>query len=300
LYEYLLAHVHGHESDSEYEHLFSGIGPRVVDLYCELRMYDRAKFYIQLLVMERKSDRLSEEDYLEVMKAYELLLIKERGGASTTVEKELHKINRLCWDTISARDRRINVVEQEKADLLDKLARGANPALFVEVTKRLSGEFGLVWEKLHADTRRFLEIADVFTQEPFVNSWPGGGATCAYLALKSELLHRFSPCLRGSLSEALKKVRGDPIKLLLTFGNDKRRLLTQEERKAIKSAVRSGFSDRFELTEHVRSVIELLKTHKDNAQHPEGGYPYRIEHFAIFHQKIWASGWLRGFLACDL
>ncbi|MBH0202791.1 MAG: hypothetical protein HP496_10980 [Nitrospira sp.] len=71
LYEYLLAHVRGHESASEYEHLLSGICPRVVDLYCELHMYDRAKFYIQLLVMERKSDRLSEEDYLEVMKAYE-------------------------------------------------------------------------------------------------------------------------------------------------------------------------------------------------------------------------------------
>lgn len=300
LYEYLLVQVRGHESDSDYEGLLSGIGPRVVDLYCELRMNDRAKFYIQLLEIEYKSDRLPEEDYLEVMKTYEILLIKERGEATTTVEKELHKINRLCWDTISARDRRINVIGQEKADLLDKLARGANPALFVEVTKRLSSQFGLVWEKLYAETRRFLEIADVFTQEPFVNSWPGGGATCAYLALKSELLHRFSPCLRGALSEALKKVGGDPIKLLLIFGNDKRRLLTQEERKAIKSAVRSGFGDRFELTGHVRSVIELLKTQRDDAQHPEGGHPYGIEHFAIFHHKIWASGWLREFLACDL
>lgn len=299
LYEYLLVQVRGHESDSDYEGLLSEIGPRVVDLYCGLHMYDRAKFYVQLLGIEYKSDRLSEEDYLEVMKTYELLLIKERGEATTTVEKELHKINHLCWDTISARDRRLNVIEQEKVDLLDKLARGANPAFFVEVTKRLSDEFGLVWEKLHAETRRFIEIADMFTQEPFVNSWPGGGATCAYLALKSELLHRFSPCLRGALSEALKKVSGDPIKLLLTFGNDKRKLLTQEERKAIKLAVRLGFGDRFELTARVRSVIELLKTHRDHAQHPEGGHAYRIEDFAIFHQKIWASGWLRVFLACD-
>lgn len=139
LYEYLLAQVRGYESDSEYEGLLSEIGPRVVDLYCELRTYDRAKFYIQLLVIEHKSKRLSEEDYLEVMRTYGLLLIKERGEAATTVEEELHKINHLCWDTISVRDRQINVLEEEKAELLDKLARGANPGLFVEAAKRNYG-----------------------------------------------------------------------------------------------------------------------------------------------------------------
>ncbi|MBH0202790.1 MAG: hypothetical protein HP496_10970 [Nitrospira sp.] len=228
------------------------------------------------------------------------LLIKERGEASTTAEKELHRINYLCWDTISARDRQINILEGEKAGLIDKLVRGAIPALFVEVTKRLSGEFDLVWEKLHVETRRFLEIADVFMQEPFVNSWPGGGATCTYLAVKLELLHRFNPFLCGELSGGLKKAGGDPVKLLLTFCRDTRRSLTQDERKAIKSAVRSVFGDRFELTEHVRSMIELLKTHRDNAQHPEGGEPYRIENLRVFREKIWTSGWLNSFIGRGL
>ena len=300
VYEYLLAEARGHEADPEYQDLLSGNGPTVVYCYCALGNYDRAKFYIQLLVNEYKFNRLPEEDYLAVMRAYELLIIRERGETITTVEKELHKINRLCWDTISARDRQIDVLGEEKADLLDKLTRGTNPVLFIEATKRLSNKFNLAWERLHADTRRFLEIADVFMQEPFLNSWPGGGATCTYLAVKSELLHRFSPCLRGELSEALKRVGGDPVKLLLTFGNDKRRLLTQDERKAIRSVICSAFGGRLDLTGHTRSMIELLKNHRDQAQHPEGGHPYRIEQFDIFHQKLWASGWLNSFLTCGL
>ena len=300
LYEYLLTQVRGHESDSEYEDLLSGIGPTVVYLYCALGIYDRAKFYIQLLVNEHKFNRLPEEDYLEVMKAYELLLIKERGEATTTVEKELHKINRLCWDTISARDRQIDVLGEEKTALLEKLTRGANPQLFVEAAKRLSSKFGIAWERLHTDTRRFLEIADMIMQDPFLNSWPGGGATCTYLAVKSELLHRFRSCLGSELSEVLKKVGGDPVKLLLIFGNDKKRLLTPDERKSIRSVICSAFGGRLDLTGHTRSMIELLKNHRDQAQHPEGGHPYRIEQFEIFHQKLWASGWLNSFLTCGL
>lgn len=300
LYEYLIEQVRGHESDSDYEGLLSGIGPRVVDLYCELRMYDRAKFYKQLLVIEYKSDRLPEEDYLEVMKTYELLLIKERAEATTTLEKELHKINCLCWDTISARDRQIDLLAHEKDELVNRLTRVANPSLFVEAAKRLSGNFGIAWERLHEDTRRYLESADVIMQEPFLSSWPGGGATCTYLAVKSELMHRFKPCIRGEFSKALKKAGGDPVKLLLIFGNDKRMLLTHDERKAIRSVISSVFHDSLELVKHTRSMMELVKDHRDQAQHPEGGDPYRVEQLETFHQKVWNSGWLRNFLTRGL
>lgn len=300
VYEYLLAQVRGHEADPSYQDLLSGNGPTVVYLYCALGNYDRAKFYIQLLANEYKFDRLPEEDYLEVMRAYELLLIKERGETITNVEKQLHEINRLCWDTISARDRQIDVLGEEKTELLEKLTRKANPALFVEAKERLSIKFGLSWNKLHADTRRFVTIADVFMQEPFLNSWPGGGATCAYLAVKSELLHRFSPHRHNRLSEALKKTKGDPIKLLLTFRNDKKKLFTQEEREFIKSVLHSAFGGRLDLTEHMRKMIELLKDHRDQAQHPEGMHPYRVEQFEEFKLKLWDSGWLNGLLTRGL
>jgi len=300
LYEYLLAQVRGHESDSEYEHLLSGIGPIVVSLYCALGIYGRAKFYIQLLVIEHKSNRIPEEDYLEVMKAHELLLIKERGEATTTVEKELHKINRLCWDTISARNRQIDRLGQEKAELLNRLTRVANPALFAEAARRLSGKFGIVWERLHTDTRRFLEIADVLMQEPFLNSWPGGGATCTYLAVKSELLCRFRSYLGSVVSEALKKAGGDPVKLLLIFGNDKKRLFNPEERESIRSVLHSTFGGKLNLTEHTRAMIELVKDHRDKAQHPEERGLYGMSQFEDYHQKVWTSGWICSFLGCGL
>jgi hypothetical protein len=136
--------------------------------------------------------------------------------------------------------------------------------------------------------------------EPFLESWPGGGATCAFLAVKAELLHRVRSYGHGELFEALNKTGGDPIKLLLTFGKDKRRLFTSDDRKAIRSFLRSAFGGKLDLNEHTRAMIELLKDHRDQAQHPEGGKAYRGEQCIIFRQKLWDSGWLSTFLAVGL
>jgi|CXWL01.1.fsa_nt_gi hypothetical protein len=291
MYEYLFAQVRGLEASPEYENILAGNGPAVVYLYCGLGLYDRAKFYIQLLESEHKAGRLQEDDYLSVMRAYELLLLKERGTAITNVENELHRITRLCWDTITARDRQVEVLAEENARLVEKLARDSNPALFARGRERLSEVFGSSWERLAPNTRRFIELAEVFTHEPFENSWPGGLPTYTYLAVKSELLNLLGRHWAQGDSQTLCKT--DPITLLLDF--DKRKL-SPEDRQSMGRVMRNAFRGKLTLNEYNVKMLTLLKDHRNQAQHPEGSPSYSADRFTLFQQKLWASKWLIRFL----
>jgi len=291
MYEYLLAQVRGLEASPEYENILTGNGPTVVYLYCGLGLYDRAKFYIQLLESEHKAGRLQEEDYLSVMRAYELLLLKERGTAITNVDNELHRITRLCWDTITARDRQVEALAEENARLVEKLARDSNPALFARARERLSEAFGSSWERLAPNTRRFIELAEVFMHEPFANSWPGGLPTCTYLAVKSELLNLLGRHWAQGDSEALRKA--DPITLLLDFDKKK---LSPGDKQSMGSVVRNVFRGKLTLNAHNMKMLTLLKDHRNQAQHPEGSASYGADRLTLFKQKLWASRWLIHFL----
>ncbi len=294
IYEYLLAQVHGHEADAWYEDLLAGIGPTVVHLYCAIGRYDRAKFYVHLLDREYKNGRLREEDYLDVIRVYEVILIREReerGELLAGEEGEFRRINKICWETISARDRHIEALSVENARLAERLAREASPALFAKATEWLSSAFGSSSESLNADTRRLLELAHVFTQEPFRSSWFGALPSYTYLAVKSELLGRLQKhCLNAECSEVLK---ADPIKLLLGFGNKRH---SPVDRDVIKRILTAAFGGRFNLSRHNLEILLLLKTHRDQAEHPEDNPVYGMEQHSILHKEVWASGWLTRFL----
>ncbi len=142
VYEYLLLLLGGLEGTPEYEGLLSGIGPTVVYLYCGIGQLERAKFYAQLLEREYKAGRLPEEDYLQVMKFYEEIVIREHGGSLAAVKEDLHKINRLCWDTIADRDRRIDRLTEENGRLIERVARATSPVVLGEAQERLRASYG--------------------------------------------------------------------------------------------------------------------------------------------------------------
>lgn len=295
-YEYLLWTVLGIEASPRDETLLAEIGPTVMHLYCWVGNFERAKFYAQLLESEYKAGRLQEQDYLQIAQSYELILIKERGESITSVEKELHKINRTWWDTISDRDLQIDRLTEENARLLEKVAEADHPQPLTEARKRLEARYSAGWVNLQAETRRFLELGEMFSREPFSSQSPGSVPTYAYQALKTELLFRLAQP-RGALHpEVLRKAKNDPIKLLLTFQCDPREQLSREDREAIRKSLCAAFGRDRLLKGHNLRMLKLLKDHRDQAQHPEDRASYTKERLGDFIDKIWNSGWLLHFL----
>ena len=233
VYEHLIQELRGREADPFYEDVLAGIGVTVVAQYCGIRNFERAKFYVHLLEQEYFALRMKDEDYLCLMGLYEQIMVQEKGESLSTVERELHRINRLCWDTISDRDRQIETFSDESAQLREEIARTKTNPDLESARQRLSQQCRDTWNKFHVVTRTHLELGCAVIHAPLSGQIPGIVPTSFFLAVKSELLAcLFKP--HGQLdSEFLKRNRASsPIDLLIKYAErkspfDERKLLRE-------------------------------------------------------------------------
>ncbi len=112
VYEHLVQAVRGREVDPEYQDILSSNGVGILYLYCGLKMFERGKFYAQLLEMEHVAGRLDDESYDWVLRAYKKILSDEDQR-----ESERTALGQITWDTISDYQRKNDALEKRLAEV---------------------------------------------------------------------------------------------------------------------------------------------------------------------------------------
>ena len=291
LFEYLMQALITVGAES-YENALAGIGLAVAATYIVIEEWDRARFVVQLLENEYFAGRLEDEDYVSLMRLSERTFVGQRGELRSS-EKELYKINQVCWDTISKRDRDIEALSDVQARLQEELAKAkVNPNL-QEAEATFAQALGVIWSRLHPETRRHLVLAEAIRRSPAASQVPGVIPSAICLAVKTELLYRLLQP-RGVLDEAFLKrmADGNPIVLLVKRTET---LEDTRDRQKLNQATQRLFGSLHLWRRHVVQLGQIL-SHRNRAQHPEGGKPYAKNDAQAFQKTILDSGWLLQFL----
>jgi len=293
VYEFLMQQVSGREADPEYENILAGYGPTMVYLYKGIQDFERAKYYAQLVEREFLANRLEEDEYLPVMKEYEQILIEEKRTPIPNEAHDLHKINRTLWQTISARDRRIEQLEEENNRLSEQIAESRNPTFLEDARKRLKDEFGVIWERLHDKTRKHLELGDAYSDSPLLDELPEIAPVEFFQAVKSEILARlFKP--HGRLDpKILMDLDTNPVRLLIRYDNKACPLTVLNDLDAafVKAAGTRNVLFRWD-----REKLYLLNAHRDKAIHIESKGAYTQADLKSLLLAMAENKWLVGFL----
>jgi hypothetical protein len=93
----------------------------MIQLWKRLKNFSRAKFLIQWAEERYRARLVSHEEYLDLAKIWAELVVEERGDDLTECERDLNKILRIAWDTISDRDCRMEELRERTCDWLRRL-----------------------------------------------------------------------------------------------------------------------------------------------------------------------------------
>ena len=296
VYEYLMQQVRGREADSEYESILAGIGPTIVFLYIGIGDSERAKFYVQLLELEFLVGRLDEEDYDQVIAVHTQSLLKSNAKSQRTEQVKFDpELFRLSWDTISDRERKIEMQAKDIA----RLKRSSTDMVIESGTdatrRRLINKFGSDWEKLEIETRDYLLEGVLWLDNPLSGRPPGVVPSAFFLAVKTELFARLFP-VNGKLNQDLMRRVGasNPLMLLIMFSQGHR--LPISERKTLSERLAHITGGKKLLTSDAINNLSSLLMHRNHAQHSEDKRPYTKSDLEKYLATIWNNDWLVKFL----
>ena len=183
VYEYLFLSYEYLIKEQGVENFAKSYVPPLVRLWRQLKNYSRAKYLIRWMEDQYRARYLGHEDYLNLAKTWAEIVIEERGTDITECEKDLTKILKIAWDTISHRDRQIVLHSDEKLRLSEQLARAKDETYPDAARRRLVAKFGPIWDKLHPDTRSKLELGETYTLQPHSEHSPDVVPTAFFHAI---------------------------------------------------------------------------------------------------------------------
>jgi hypothetical protein len=211
VYEYLFSAVH----DRTVEFEPSDYVRRMIRLWKQLKNVSRAKFLVQWARL------LSHDEYLDLAKIWAELVVEERGDDLTEYERDLNKILRIAWDTISHRDRRREELSERNQRLSEEIARARDATYPQAARRRLEAKFGITWTELHETTRRELELGETYSHSPYSDHSPGIVPTAFFQAVKAEIMARvFEPYGRRNpaLLVRIRDSGANPVRMLVPIG----------------------------------------------------------------------------------
>ena len=284
VYEYLIQAVRGREANPEYQDVLSGNGVGILYLYCDLKMFERAKFYAQLLEMEHVAGRLDDESHDWVSRAYKKILSDEDQR-----ESERTALGQITWDTISDYQRKNDALEKRLAEV-EARSRANHPDEFQRAQEKLHQRFGHIWPLLNSATRNCLERAEAYSSPPLAEHSPDMPPSSVFKAVNSELRAiLFQP--RGILHESLLdqlKIRSE-ISLLVEYHRASPNLPKNVYLDVASALVRATSGKK--LPPRVVSKLEMLRRHRAEADHPKR--TYRAEDLRRFLLEIMSDDWLK-------
>lgn len=293
VYEYLFSAVHDRTVEFEPSDYVS----RMIRLWKQLKNFSRAKFLVQWAEERYHARLLSHEEYLDLAKIWAQFVVEERGDDLTECERDLSKILRIAWDTISHRDRRIEELSERNLRLSEEIAR-ARDATYPQVARRrLEARFGITWTKLHETTRRELELGETYSHSPYSVHSPGVVPTAFFQAVKAELIARvFEPYGRRNpaLLARIRDSGANPVRMLIDYA--RKALRNPADRKAIREALAEATCKPGFLSEDYVKKLKRLCEHRDQAQHPEDNPPYNDVCLEELLQGVWLNNWIVDFL----
>ena len=284
VYEYLIQAVRGREADPEYQDILSGNGVGILYLYCGLKMFERAKFYAQLLEMEHVAGRLDEESYDWVSRAYKKILSDEDQAKS-----ERTALGQITWDTISDYQRKNDALEKRLAEV-EARSRANHPDEFQRAQEKLRQRFGHTWQLLNSASRNFLERAEAYSLPPLAEHSPDMPPSSVFKAVNSELRAiLFQP--HGILHESLLddiKIWSE-VSLLVEYHRASPSLPMNIYRDVASALVRATSGKK--LPSRIVAKLEMLRKHRGVADHPKR--TYKAADLRRFLQEIMADDWLK-------
>jgi len=288
VYEYLVQQLRGHEAVPEFEDILAGDGISILYLYCGLELYERAKFYGQLLDMEYRAGRLASEEYELVQQAFATIRHKE-----ITERADRDQIYRLQWDTIVDRDQKLQEFERKLGEIT---ARVSSQADIDGARERISKKLGSTWQRLHAETKKHLAVADAFSQEPLSRQHPDIPPCYFFKALNAELhacLFKPGGTLEAGVLSRLKVY--SPVALLIEF--DRNTTLEKADTSDIQEALDTvGGKGRVCSRINIEQ-LKHLRDHRNRIEHPEQRRKvYSEEQLHELLRTIWTNDWLVSFL----
>lgn len=293
VYEYLFSAVH----DRTVEFEPSNYVRRMIRLWRQLKNFSRAKFLVQWAEERYHAHLLSHEEYLDLAKIWTELVVEERGDDLTDCERNLNKILRIAWDTISHRDRRIEELSERSLRLSEEIARARDATYPQAACRRLEARFGITWTKLHETTRRELELGETYSHSPYSNHRPGVVPRAFFRAVKAEIMARvFEPygSRKPALLARIRDERFNPVLMLTLYAE--RALRDPDDRKAIQEALAQAACTSGFLSKDYVEKLKLLTAHRNQAEHLENNPPYTEDHLEELLQGVWRNNWIVGFL----
>ena len=293
VYEYLFSAVH----DRTVEFEPSDYVRRMIRLWKQLKNVSRAKFLVQWAEERYHARLLSHEEYLDLAKIWAELVVEERGDDLTECERDLNKILRIAWDTISHRDRRREELSERNQRLSEEIARARDTTYPQAARRRLEAKFGITWTELHETTRRELELGETYSHSPYSDHNPGIVPTAFFQAVKAEIMARvFEPYGRRNpaLLACIRDSGANPVRMLINYAG--KRLGNLADRKAIREALAEAACTPGLLSKDYVKKLKLLCEHRDQAQHPEDNPPYDEACLKALLQEVWLNNWIVGFL----
>lgn len=294
VYEYLFSAVH---DDRPVEFEPSDNVPRMIQLWKQLKNFSRAKYLVQWSEDRYRAGLLSHEERLDLARIWAELVVEERGDDLTECEKDLNKILRIAWDTISHRDRKIEEFSDRSLRLSEEIARAKDATYPQAARRRIEAKFGITWTKLHETTRRELELGETYSHSPYSDHSPGVVPTAFFQAVKAELMARvFEPYGRKNqaLLARIRDSGANPVRMLIAYAG--KTLRNPADRKDIREALATAACKPGFLSEDYVRKLKRLCEHRDQAQHPEDNPPYDKACFEELLQEVWTSNWLVNFL----
>jgi hypothetical protein len=293
VYEYLFSAVH----DRTVEFEPSDYVRRMIRLWKQLKNVSRAKFLVQWAEERYHARLLSHEEYLDLAKIWAELVVEERGDDLTECERDLNKILRIAWDTISHRDRRREELSERNQRLSEEIARARDATYPQAARRRLEAKFGITWTELHETTRRELELGETYSHSPYSDHSPGIVPTAFFQAVKAEIMARvFEPYGRRNpaLLACIRDSGANPVRMLINYAG--KRLGNLADRKAIREALAEAACTPGFLSKDYVKKLKLLCEHRDQAQHPEDNPPYDEACLEELLQGVWLNNWIVVFL----
>jgi hypothetical protein len=268
--------------------------PPLIQLWRQLKNFSRSKHLIQWMEDQYHAGYLRHEDYLNLMMTLEEIIIEERGTDVTDYERELIKILKITWDTISDRDRQIEKHREEALRFAEQLACSKDETYPQAARNRLETRFGTLWNRLHQNTRRKLELVETYTQHPYSEHNPEVVPDALFLAIKNETLAQIFEPYGKSHSDIWPSLKNEnPVGLLIRY---RKRDLSRSVCVAVRDAIReAGCEPKFLSDDNVKKLCLLLR-HRNQVQHFEEHPPYKISHLQELLKQVWNNFWIVNFL----
>ena len=286
VFEYLIQILYVGESEECYREILTGNGLTILSGYCRLKDFERAKFYAELLRTEYLADRLNSEDYDQVKTIYDCILEFEHEDRAS-----INKILELQWQTISAREKRIEELENRLNQIIKQ---ESNKVDLGTAEKELKDKFGSTWMALYADTRKQLTLATAFAHQSISNEYPFVTPCCLFKALNSELSAKlFVP--HGPLDkELLNKKNGcSEVMLLVNYGYSLFAMESEINSLIENALIVIGGKDQI-LTSQDLKHLDFLRKERNKAEHPKR--PYARNDLQTLLRDVWRKDWLSNWL----